>query len=731
MVSYRNNVNRQSKKLTNSPRAAEQLVTVIADSSLILSMDIESSSSAVNVHYDKPIEEEPKISLEEEDACSLALSYFHARQYKRAAWSLHTSYGPNGEPPEPRSGFGSPRALFLRLYATFLDGEETVATVNLGSDVMVQPHGRNPRLHEILSELKTRENDLDSYCLYLLGVVYMRLTVMAKARTALLQSLQKNPYNWSAWEALAKIPANAEEAAALLPELPDGHMQKWFHLHMMAQRKLLPENFTPAVASLENLFGNSLRLILLSAVCYFHQGKYRPALLNFELYRSRDPVSLEYADLHSHVLYVLSESAKLARLAHRCFKLDRYSAETQIVLGNFFSARRDHEQAVQAIQRALRLRPQQAQTLIMLGDEYLELKNANAALEAYRRAADAAPYEFRTWFGVAKSFDSLDMPEHAIPYLQKAAACDPTRGQIWTMMGQAFESAAKNDSETGKEEQALMSYKRALVCEDRSPLVLYYIAALCEKLGNRGFGAAEAERHNQAAFYYKVWIKEYDSGRVHQQNFVDQKESAISFLTQHYFRRSEYQKAEEYAVMIQHIERGKSLLRDIRNRLAEAGIQPRSTIFPPNVSNAPPLPVPPERGVPSDLRMPTTPSLGSTPASLSSLPPSVSGSRPTSAALQPPRFAYNTRSGNGGSSSASIGGGGAGSSTSQTLRALPGDRPPPGESWITPYSARRRPGGGAPAAGRGSQGLSRSASLSTLQSIDPDWDSPALDEDVR
>ncbi|KAJ3156438.1 hypothetical protein HDU89_004220 [Geranomyces variabilis] len=682
--------------------AAEQLVTVVSDSSTTTAMDVGSSPATVLIESVEHPEVEPILSYEEEDACNLALSYLHRREYKRAAQLLRMPYGPNGEKPDPRSGFSSMRSLFLRLYATFEDGEQIVATQNLKSDVMVQPHGQNPRLHEILSELNQREDELDSFCLYLQGLVYIRLRVIRKARVALLRSLQKNPYNWSAWEEVAKIPASAGEAVALLSELPDGFMRKWFHLHMMVTRKLLADYFTPAVSSLEIMFGNSLRLILLSAVCYFHQGKYRPALLNFELYRSRDPVSLEYADLHSHVLYVMSETAKLSHLAHHCHKLDRYSAETQIVLGNFFSMRRDHVQAVQAIQRALRLRPGQAQTLIMLGDEYLELKNANAALEAYRRAADAAPNEFRTWFGIAKAFDSLDMPEQAIPYLQKASACDQYRAQIWTMMGQAYEHSQKHELDTENAESALMCYKRALLCEDRSALVIYYIAALCERLGNRGFGEERDERHNQAAFYYKVWIKEYDSGKVNQQNFVDEKENAISFLTQHYLRRKEFEKAEEYAVMIQHMERGKSLLREIRNHL-EASTQPK---FPSNDTNALPAMLPPRN--PSEHAVPSN----TTPTSTRAPPP-------------PPSL-YNIRNGGQSRTSGNVTGGAG--AQSQILRALP--LPSGGEasqsqtlepeSWATPFPPARRPGSSSTGAG---------SRLGSMES--GGWDTPALDEDVR
>ncbi|TPX58632.1 hypothetical protein PhCBS80983_g03025 [Powellomyces hirtus] len=545
--------------------AAEQLISIAPAPT--------AANGSKTTPEDSDLEIQPPLSDTEEDMCSLALSFFHLRDYERAAWTLRDPIGINGEPASPSSGYTSTKALFIKLYAKFMAiirasvtnnvaiwgqaGEQKKAIGQLGaSELLTHVPAPNAKLHEILFELQKREEELDSFCLYLKGIVYSRLKLKHKASAALVRSLNKNQFNWSAWEELATLPDNGEELAIVIPQLPEGYMQKFFHVHLMAHRTLAADTFTQAKSDLEALFVNSNHLDLLTAVSYYNQGKYERALEYFEDYRQAEPLSLDFVDVQSHILFTMHEAAKLSVLAQKCVKLDRYRPETCIVAGNFFSARREHTQAVDFFQRALKLRPNHAEALIMMGDEYLELKNSNAALEAYRRAADIAPHDFRTWYGIGKAFDMLAMPDHALPYFQKAAACRPYHSQTWTAIGQAFQA-------TGRRAQAMMSFKRALICTDRSPLLFYYIASLYEQSAQEEAYGKESDDRSQAAFYYKCWIEEYKRV-VDKQQYYDDWEAAVTFLAEHYRARDDFVQAEIYANDIQHTERGKSLIREIR-----------------------------------------------------------------------------------------------------------------------------------------------------------------------
>ncbi|KAJ3018741.1 Anaphase-promoting complex subunit 23 [Thoreauomyces humboldtii] len=331
-------------------------------------------------------------------------------------------------------------------------------------------------------------------------------------------------------------------------------MSLFWKLHVMAHRGLGGSALTETFAELKALFVESNELDLLCGAAYYKQGLYTQAIKFFEAYREEEPHSLTFADMHANSLFTMHKSERLSVLAEHCFRVDRYRPETCIVAGNFFSARRDHAQAIEFFQRALKLRPNYADALIMMGDEYLELKNSNAALEAYRRAADIAPYSFRTWYGLGKAFDMLSMSDLAIPYFQKATACDPSKAQVWTSLGEAYETSKSHS-------QAIMSYKRALMCENPSPLLLYYLASMYDRTDS-----PDTRDPDQAAFYYQCWVAEFNkpTSLSNKGNFTDKFEAAANFLAKYYNGKGDSKKAEQYANDIQHTEQGKALIRTIR-----------------------------------------------------------------------------------------------------------------------------------------------------------------------
>jgi len=66
---------------------------------------------------------------------------------------------------------------------------------------------RNTELPALRIELEQAKQDgkIDSFDLYLLGVVLQALEAPEAARAALIQSVSAYPLNWSAWQALASL----------------------------------------------------------------------------------------------------------------------------------------------------------------------------------------------------------------------------------------------------------------------------------------------------------------------------------------------------------------------------------------------------------------------------------------------------------------------------------------------------------------------------------------------
>ena len=67
---------------------------------------------------------------------------------------------------------------------------------------------------------------------------------------------------------------------------------------------------------------------------------------------SHDPYRLDNLDTYSNILYVKEAKAALSHLAHVAMKNDKYRPETCCIVGNYYSLRQQHENAVLYFQRA-------------------------------------------------------------------------------------------------------------------------------------------------------------------------------------------------------------------------------------------------------------------------------------------------------------------------------------------------------------------------------------------
>ena len=74
--------------------------------------------------------------------------------------------------------------------------------------------------------------------------------------------------------------------------------------------------------------------------------------MQFEELHSQDPYRLDNLDTYSNILYVKEAKAALSHLAHVAMKNDKYRPETCCIVGNYYSLRQQHENAVLYFQRA-------------------------------------------------------------------------------------------------------------------------------------------------------------------------------------------------------------------------------------------------------------------------------------------------------------------------------------------------------------------------------------------
>ncbi|KAJ2656527.1 Anaphase-promoting complex subunit 8 [Coemansia sp. RSA 1200] len=483
-----------------------------------------------------------RLDADERDHTALAKCLFDLRELDRAAFCLRDCKGP--------------RAVFLRLYAQYLSREKKKKTgdqqltgedptLSAASAAAAAAGGGNAQssidreLVSIRDELLALES-LDSFCMFLLATVQLALGQREDARVSCIRSVCMYEYNWSAWLLLESCmdPRQHRSVDSLDAELSrcTGWMRHAFMAHVLlelfaatpattvssapASVAAITATSTTAGASavpasprpgggasaqdfavhyhvLEQLFPQSMFVIGLRAVRHYNMREFEEAGRLFAQLRQLDPYRLELSDIHSNILFVMEDRARLSELAHRCAEVDRFRPETCCVIGNYYSLRKQHEKAVGYFQRALQLDRNYLAAWTLMGHEFIELKNTAAAIDAYRHAVDVDDRDYRAWYGLGKTYEMLNMPHYACSYYSRAAALRPYDSRMWCALANCYELG-------GQPAQAVACYRRALAgSSECEALAIGRLAKLYEEkaAATPNGGGADRER---AAYYYQL-----------------------------------------------------------------------------------------------------------------------------------------------------------------------------------------------------------------------------------
>lgn len=455
-------------------------------------------------------------------AVTLAKGYFDTRQYRRVAAVLK----------DERASL----PVFLRLYATYLAGERRKEEERMElSDCDAQNHELDSLRHELRSLLEADRSD--PHLWYLYGVVLKRQKQASSAVSALVQSLAQFPYNRGAWLELAPLCETRRDAEGL--KLPSHWMRTVFIASILnetegsAQARDIFEAFVTAAP--QSRFAK-----LQLSISLYHMRLFDEAQALFDEIYAADDYCLDGVDIYSNILYVKEDKVQLSLLANKCVKIDKFRLETCCVIGNYYSLRGQHDQALAYFQRALKINRNYLSAWTLMGHEFLEMKNTSAAVEAYRRAVDINPKDFRAWYGLGQTYELLNMPMYTLYYYQKAAALRPQDARMWCAAGKTLLDLHKFD-------EAIRCYERAVGCDDREGLALSKLAYLYDRL------AREAQRDGRqheraelcaerAAKYYEANLARRDEDKLGGQETAD----ALRYLAEHWYTKGDLTKASEY-----------------------------------------------------------------------------------------------------------------------------------------------------------------------------------------
>lgn len=337
------------------------------------------------------------------------------------------------------------------------------------------------RLCSVL-EARAAGAGIDAYGWWVLGCVRKRLGRRADARAALRRAVFEQPCLWSAWIDLLDVCDSMQTAVdTVLALWPDGvstssstgvatstttsatttatapTSRPWISLVFVAEAARHFHQTKDAVSAYRSLlaavpgWGHAMGAL---AACLQEQRRNAECLGVLRRLYAADPLRLGGTDVYSHVLFLEGRRGDLAALAQHVHRVDRYSAETCLVVGNYYSLEQNAPEALRHFERAVRLCPRSTQAWLLLGYEYLNAHNVRAATAAYRAALDVDPHEFRAWHGLAQTYLMLHQRLHAVYYARRACELQPRDPRMWDFLAQCY-------SESGDLPSALRASVRA------------------------------------------------------------------------------------------------------------------------------------------------------------------------------------------------------------------------------------------------------------------------------
>lgn len=489
---------------------------------------------------------------------TLARSYFDTRQYRRVAHVLK----------EDDSSLGR----FLGMYSQFLAGERRKEEERMELADWTEPD--NLELPMLLTKLQvlSDSDNMDAFLWYLIAVILKRLKQPEKATEAFVRSLSLFPFNRGAWLELASLCETRSVAEALNLE---PHWMRSIFIASILNETEGSEQAREIYQALLSIAPSFSFAKLQVAISLYHMRLFDEAQHLFTEIYSKEEYCLDGVDIFSNILYVKEDRVQLSLLANKCIKVDKYRLETCCVIGNYFSLRGQHEQALSYFQRALRINRNYLSAWTLMGHEFLEMTNTAAAVEAYRRAVDINPKDFRAWYGLGQTYELLNMPMYTLYYYQKAASLRPRDGRMWCAVGQTYQELRKWD-------EATRCFERAIGCNDHEGLALSKLASLHERMARETL--RDGRRHEQAvgyldkaAKYHKANLERLVEDGAH----ARQTEAPLQFLAEYHFNKGEISEAYEFAKRLlvcpdHNKDFVKTILRQIHSRELKKGTQSSS-----------------------------------------------------------------------------------------------------------------------------------------------------------
>lgn len=482
----RNNVQKFSyHKLTFASRFASELMNSLTDKATIeqnyaLSHYFKENTDSLSTYRPEWREDPCSVSY---DRLLLARTLFDSKELKRAAFVLK----------EGEHGQLCQSSLFLYHYALYLHGhgrkEEEIherhksklfSGIKASENSIVNSQCKNslPILERLFQSGK-----LDEMSTYLYGLTLLEAERNQEAVESFLAALNLNPCFWPAWQEILKLVTQSElqrDPFELLSSIKDHWMKNFYLASLLLQKVKQVDAFDKFALDLLSgllcFFPNSSYLISETAILFYHKKDHDMSIQVFSELLQKDPYRLDSLETYSNILYVKDNPKDLGTLAYNSFLNNKYSPETNCIIGNYHSLMGEHEKAISYFKNALALDRGFLAAWTLIGHEYLELKRVQNAVDAYNHAVKVDNKDFRAWYGLGQAYELQNLLQTSIHYFLMAVKTRPRDYRMWNALASVY-------NKIDKPHEAVKCSERAENYKDDERIALFSLAKLYDALG--------------------------------------------------------------------------------------------------------------------------------------------------------------------------------------------------------------------------------------------------------
>ena len=228
---------------------------------------------------------------------------------------------------------------------------------------------------------------------------------------------------------------------------------------------------------------------------YLDNGQNNMATRALKLGLEQHPNNIELLLVKSELFVFDSEFSEAESLLDLVDQLSPQNEEVFLQRANIHSKRKEHQEAIAMLNRALLLTEDPLDVWSLLGMEYLLVENYEAAAKYFKLCLKETPLDYQSLYNILYCFEHLEKPQEAIFILNEVLEEHPYCEVAWHQLGKIY-------TQTKRYEEALSAYEFALISDDTFTGAYVEKGKLLEQLG----------RLNEAIENYQIAMQTSDPG---------------------------------------------------------------------------------------------------------------------------------------------------------------------------------------------------------------------------